>query len=151
MFWTISIFKKSKMFQKEMPKRPLYFIFKEVSRSCVGFSSVYQNCTKEEPSKWRQYFVHQNYVRHIETRSNFRLTKLHKNSSVWKFNVEITLASNQRQFYMLYSLGTQIFIVPPVAIRLVLFESQRPENRVKPALKSSKKLSINEPLTCGTG
>ena len=65
--------------------------------------------------------------------------------------MEITLASNQRQFYMLYSLGTQIFIVPPVAIRLVLFESQRPENRVKPALKSSKKLSINEPLTCGTG
>ena len=76
--------------------------------------------------------------------------------STWKFFhiffcfVYVISTSNRRRFNVLCSLGTELVIVTTVVIRLELFESQRCENPVKTALKSSEKVTINQPVTRGT-
>ena len=49
------------------------------------------------------------------------------------------------------SVGNQLFILYPIVISLEPFKSQRPENLVKLALKSSKKVTITQSITRGAG
>ena len=96
----------------------------------------------------------------VETTSNFGPSKLYRKSSsnrrgnfsIFSFRfVDVISTSNQRRFKVLCPLGTELFIVYLVVIRLELFESQRPENPVKTALESSEKVTVNQPVTRGTG
>ena len=96
----------------------------------------------------------------IETTSNFGPSKLYRkrssnrrgNFSIFSFRfVDVISTANQRRFKVLCPLGTELFIVYLVVIRLELFESQRPENPVKTALESYEKVTVNQPVTRGTG
>ena len=74
------------------------------------------------------------------------------NFSIFSFRIaDVISTSNRRRFKVLCPLGTELFIVAPVVIRFELFESQRPENPVKTALKTSEKVTVNQPLTHDTG
>ena len=105
------------------------------------------------PSKLRQ-------TKHVQTTSIFRLSKLRLKKFLemtWKFvdiffrPIDVISTSNRRQFDVLCLLGTQLFIVPPVVVRLEVFQSQRPKNHIKPTLKSSEKVTLNQPAARGTG
>ena len=105
------------------------------------------------PSKLRR-------TKHVERRSNFRLSKLHRkgsskqrgNSSIFSFRSNNVIStSNRRRFDVLGPLRTELFIVTPVVIRFMLFESKKPQNPVKSTLKSSERLSITESVTRGSG
>ena len=132
----------------------------KVHRNDLEFSPVKITSKKyiEITSIFRPLKLHR--ARHVEVTSNSRLSNLHRESSSKRrgnlsiffyehFNVITT--SNRRQLNLLCVSGTQLFIVPPIVIRLELFESQRPGNPIKPALKSSEKVTINQPVTGGTG
>ena len=102
-------------------------------------------------------------TKYVETTSNFHVSKLHWTSSskrrgnllilsFQRFDVVLTL--NQYRFDVLCPLGTLsivLSIVPPVVIRFRLFESQRPKNPVKPTMKCSEKVTINQLVIRGTG
>ena len=47
------------------------------------------------------------------------------------------------------SIEDTYFIFPPIVTRLQLLESERPENLIKFALKSSQKVTTNQPVTRG--
>ena len=59
--------------------------------------------------------------------------------------------SNRCQFDVFCPLINQLFMFPPVGIRLQLFESQRRKNLVELALKSSENVTVNQPVIHGTG
>ena len=122
---------------------PIKITLKKVHQNDVNFFRIEITSNKTRPNN--VYFL------------PFKVTSQKFLEITWKFldiffrPIDVISTSNRRPFEVLCPLGTQIFIVPPVVVRLELFISQRPKNLVKPTLKSSEKVTLNQPVACGTG
>lgn len=122
---------------------------------------LYLSKTHQITSKWRQFCAHRNYFEQSTSKQRRILAQKlcwksswnqHGNSLIFSFrSLDVISTSSRRSFDMLRMLGTQLFMVPPVVIRLELFESQRSEKPVKPASKCSEKVTIDQPITHDTG
>ena len=124
--------------------------------------STGKNYVEGSTSKWRRFFVHENYIEQSMSKRRRIFAYWNYSEKVRRNDVEIfsifscrridvISTSDRCRFGMLYLLGAELCIVPPVITRLELFESQKLKNSVKPAWKSSENVTFYQPVTRDTG
>ena len=132
-----------KVHQNDVWFSPAKITLKKVHRNDVKFLPIKTMSNKARPDNLGFSSFRSTLKKFVET------TWILVDIFFWRINIILTL--NQRRFNVLCPLLTLLFIIPPVVIRFELFESRRPKDPLKLALKISEKVTLNELMTRGTG